>query len=77
MSSHYNKKSGSSKEYLLKEESHKFQETDKMSKKLEDISKMIKMVYIASLNMKKKKNSRKNKKLCNNIVNPTYIDPTN
>lgn len=55
MSSHYNKKSGSSKEYLLKEESLKFQETDKMSKKLEDISKMIKMAYIASLNMKKKR----------------------
>lgn len=61
MSSHYNKKSGRSKEYLLKEESHKFQETDKMSKKLEDISKMIKMAYIASLNTKKKKEKRQEK----------------
>lgn len=35
---------------------------DKISKKLEDISKMIKMAYAASLNIKKnKKNSRKNK----------------
>lgn len=63
MSSHYNKKSGSSKEYLLKEESLKFQETDKMSKKLEDISKMIKMAYIASLNMKKKENLQEKQKI--------------
>lgn len=37
-----------------------------MIKKVEDISKMIKMAYAASLNMKeknKRNNSRKNKKL--------------
>lgn len=36
MSQHYNKKSGRSKECFLKEESHKLQEVDKMSKKLEN-----------------------------------------
>ena len=38
MSRHYNKKSGRSKECFLKEESHKLQEVDKMSNKLENIS---------------------------------------
>lgn len=50
---------------------------DKIRKKLEDIiSKMIKMAYAASLNMKKiRKTPRGKKKLCN-IVIPTKIQQT-
>lgn len=44
-----------------------------MSKKLEDISKMIKMAYATSFNMKKK---RKNKESRNNIMILT-IGPSN
>lgn len=54
MSLYQNKKLGSFKERFFKEELYKFQEIDKMSKKLEDISKMIKMVYVIFFNMKKK-----------------------
>lgn len=53
MSPHENKKSGRPKGCFLKEESNKLQEVDKMSKKLENISEMIKMVYATSSNMKK------------------------
>lgn len=39
---------------MCSQESNKLQEVDKMSKKLENISEMIKMAYATSSNMKKK-----------------------
>lgn len=58
MSPHQNKKSGRPKECFLKEESNKLQELDKMSKKLENISEMIKIAYATSSNMKRKKKGK-------------------
>ena len=45
---------------MCSRESNKLQEVDKMSKKLENISEMIKMAYATSSNMKKKGGGTKN-----------------
>lgn len=58
MSQHYNKKSGRSKECFLKEESHKLQEVDKMSKKLEDSEMKDGICYFFQHGGKKRENKK-------------------